>query len=115
MQAQHDGELTIQAAASEEVLRDAMAAALDYVGSIDDRRVAADRRRARRAGRVRRALPRARDGRAATLRLLDEVGGPATMASTGARYFGFVIGATLPVALGSAWLAARGTRTPRCP
>ena len=48
------------------------------------------------------------DGTAAadTLRLLDEVGGPATMASTGARYFGFVNGAALPVALGAAWLAA---------
>ena len=48
------------------------------------------------------------DGTAAadTLRMLDEVGSPATMASTGARYFGFVIGAVLPVALGGAWLAA---------
>ena len=48
------------------------------------------------------------DGTAAadTLRLLDGVGGPASMASTGARYFGFVNGAVLPVALGAAWIAA---------
>lgn len=34
----------------------------------------------------------------ATLALLDEVGSPATTASNGPRYFGFVIGATLPAA-----------------
>lgn len=35
---------------------------------------------------------------AGTLRLLDEVGSPATVASNGPRYFGFVIGASLPAA-----------------
>jgi glutamate/tyrosine decarboxylase-like PLP-dependent enzyme len=39
-----------------------------------------------------------------TLRLLAEIGGPATMASTGPNYFGFVNGATYPVALASSWL-----------
>ncbi len=39
-----------------------------------------------------------------TIRLLAGVGGPATMGSTGAEYFGFVNGATLPVALGAAFL-----------
>ncbi|SDV47037.1 pyridoxal phosphate-dependent decarboxylase family protein [Chitinasiproducens palmae] len=33
-----------------------------------------------------------------TLRLLDDVGSPATTASNGPRYFGFVIGASLPAA-----------------
>lgn len=40
-----------------------------------------------------------------TLRLLDEVGSPATMASAGGRYFGFVIGGALPVTVASNWLA----------
>ena len=106
MQAQHDGDLTIQAAASEEVLRDAMAAALDYVTSIDDRRVGADPAAVAALAGFDEPFPEhGTDGRE-TLRKLDELGSPATMASTGARYFGFVIGGTLPVALGSSWLVS---------
>lgn len=40
-----------------------------------------------------------------TLRLLDEIGSPATMASAGGRYFGFVIGGALPVTVAANWLA----------
>lgn len=40
-----------------------------------------------------------------TLALLDEIGSPATTASAGGRYFGFVIGGVLPVTLASNWLA----------
>ena len=36
---------------------------------------------------------------------LHEVGSPATVATTGGRYFGFVNGAILPAALGANWLA----------
>lgn len=51
------------------------------------------------------ALPQAPQDPHATLRLLDDVGSPATMGSAGGRFFGFVIGGALPVSVASHWLA----------
>jgi glutamate/tyrosine decarboxylase-like PLP-dependent enzyme len=42
---------------------------------------------------------------AALLRLLHAKGSPATVASTGGRYFGFVIGGALPPAIAARWMA----------
>jgi glutamate/tyrosine decarboxylase-like PLP-dependent enzyme len=41
----------------------------------------------------------------AVLQRLDELGSPGTAAMAGGRYFGFVIGGALPVALAANWLA----------
>jgi len=37
--------------------------------------------------------------------LLDELGSPATLPSAGGRYFGYVVGGSLPVAVAANWLA----------
>ncbi len=41
----------------------------------------------------------------AVLAMMDEIGSPATMAMAGPRFFGFVIGGSLPVTLAANWLA----------
>ena len=50
-------------------------------------------------------LPEDRSDPRATLRRLDELVSPATMAMAGPRFFGFVIGGALPTTLAANWLA----------
>src|ERR1700687_4405261 len=42
------------------------------------------------------------------VRMLDEFGSPATVATAGGRYFGFVIGGALPASLAAGWLVRSG-------
>lgn len=51
------------------------------------------------------SLPLQGESPQAVLQELDEVGAGATVASTGARYFGFVTGGALPAAVAANWLA----------
>ncbi len=93
-------------AAELEWWRRGAAVSLDYVAGVDDRRVAPAPEAIAGLSAFDEQLPEDGTGAEETLRLLDAAGSPATVATTGPRYFGFVNGATYPVALASAWLAA---------
>ncbi len=86
------------------LLRDACARALAYLDGLSDRPVAPAAADVAALGRLDFALPEAGLDAAAVLALLDEAGSPATVASGGPRYFGFVTGGALPVAQAAAWL-----------
>ena len=87
------------------LLGDAAGRAQWYLSGLDDRPVAPGDAALAALGSFAEALPESPQDPAATLALLDEAGSPATMASAGGRYFGFVVGGSLPVALAASWLA----------
>jgi glutamate/tyrosine decarboxylase-like PLP-dependent enzyme len=80
--------------------------AIEYATSVDERRVAPDSAAVEALAALAEPLPDRGVASLDTVRLLHAAGSPATVASTGAHYFGFVTGATYPVALASSWLAA---------
>ncbi len=86
-------------------LSDASARAIHYLDGLAERRVAPGPEAVAALRRFDEPLPVKSGDPAETLRLLDEVGSPATMAMAGPRFFGFVIGGSLPVALGANWIA----------
>lgn len=86
----------------------ASAAALDYMSEIDSRRVAPDRGALEGLGQLAGPMNEEPIDPREIVDLLHKYGSPATVASTGGRYFGLVVGATLPAALAarvltSAW------------
>lgn len=89
-----------------EILIDAAERAARYLEILDERPVYPPAAAVDGLAALGGALPAGPSDPAEVLRLLDEIAGPATVASTGGRYFGFVTGGTLPAALGAAVLAA---------
>ncbi len=87
------------------LLRDGASRAVSYLEGLDARAVAPSGAAVAALDRFREALPAAPSDPAETLALLDELGSPASVAMAGGRFFGFVIGGSLPVSVASSWLA----------
>jgi glutamate/tyrosine decarboxylase-like PLP-dependent enzyme len=88
----------------DDVLLDAANRALRYLESLDERPVAPDPEAVARLSELDVPLPEEPGDPAVTIAELDRHSG-AVMSMSGPRFFGFVIGGTLPAALAASWLA----------
>jgi glutamate/tyrosine decarboxylase-like PLP-dependent enzyme len=89
----------------ETILASTALRAAAYRRGLADRRVAPSEAALQALSRLDGSLPDGPTDDESVIALLDEIGSPATMASAGGRFFGFVIGSSLPVALAANWLA----------
>jgi glutamate/tyrosine decarboxylase-like PLP-dependent enzyme len=87
------------------ILDDAARRAHAYLSGLNERSVAPTSAAVAALQELDEPLPTGPSDAAATLALLDRVVSPATLATAGSRFFGFVIGGCLPGALAANWLA----------
>jgi glutamate/tyrosine decarboxylase-like PLP-dependent enzyme len=96
----------METATASEALQEAAQRALAYMRSVHDRPVTASAEALQRLAELRHPLPDTGLDAREIIRRLDEIGSPATVATTGGRYFGLVIGGALPATIAASWLAA---------
>ena len=80
--------------------------AIRYVSELSERRVTPTPEAVARLAVFDEPLPDGPTDPEDVIQRLDEFGSPATTAMAGPRFFGFVIGGTLPAALAAQWLAS---------
>ncbi len=90
---------------AEAALQDATQRALRYLRGLPERRVFPGATEVQHLQALDGPVPESGADAGQVIQLLDEAGSPATVASAGGRYFGFVVGGALPAALGANWLA----------
>jgi glutamate/tyrosine decarboxylase-like PLP-dependent enzyme len=79
--------------------------AISYLEALDDRGVAPSPEAVAKLAALDELLPEQPTPAEEVIRLLDVICSPATMAMAGSRFFGFVIGGSLPVTVAANWLA----------
>jgi glutamate/tyrosine decarboxylase-like PLP-dependent enzyme len=87
------------------LLEDASRRSINYLKTIEERRVFPAPNDLDGLAIWNEPFPETPTDPSAVLALLDDVGSPATVATAGPRYFGFVTGGALPVTVGANWLA----------
>jgi glutamate/tyrosine decarboxylase-like PLP-dependent enzyme len=88
-----------------DLLLDAANRAAQYRDGIGARSVVPSPEALQRLALLDEPLPEKATDPHVVLRLLDEIGSPATLATAGGRFFGFVIGSSLPATVAASWLA----------
>jgi glutamate/tyrosine decarboxylase-like PLP-dependent enzyme len=88
-----------------DLLTDVANRASRYLAELDNRPVYPSPNAIEQLVRFDEPLPYEPTAPQTVLALLDEIGSPATVATTGGRYFGFVTGAALPATVAANWLA----------
>jgi glutamate/tyrosine decarboxylase-like PLP-dependent enzyme len=90
----------------EQLLTAAAQRATRYLNALKERSAAPSKEALHDLHRFDEQLPEQPTDPERVLALLDDFGSPATVASAGPRYFGFVVGGALPAALAANWLAS---------
>jgi len=90
----------------DELLMETAAAASKYLAGLRTRRVAPLATEVDELDRFESPLPQTGLDPSRVIALLDDAGSPATVASAGGRYFGFIVGSALPAALAADWLTS---------
>ncbi len=88
-----------------QLLEDSAERAIAYLENIDQRTVAPGAAALEKLQKLAGQLPVDGQDAASILTEIDAIGGPATIANAGGRYFGFVTGGALPATVAANWLA----------